>query len=111
MLQKSKPARALRSAPPDIRTQSAKPDKFIYALKAYSAERRATGWFVSQTVCGDAKPTWSGPFATIESACLAIARRLAVEIADRHTRSIEFHAIKRDDPLFGLKPTTRIDSR
>ena len=91
--------------------QPPRPEKFTYALKGYTAERRAKGWYVGPTMTGDAKPDWCGPFATIESACLAIGRRLAVEIADRHTRSIEFHQIGRDDPLYGLKPTTRIDSR
>jgi hypothetical protein len=42
--------------------------------------------------------------------CLAIARRLAIEIADRHTQSIERHGIEPDDPLYGLKPTTRLDA-
>ena len=55
------------------------------------------------------KPQWSGPFATIETACLSIGRRLAIEIADRHTQSIERHGLTPDDLLYGLKPTTRLD--
>ncbi|MGB7914516.1 MAG: hypothetical protein WCF79_04360 [Rhodomicrobium sp.] len=31
----------------------------------------------------------TGPFAAIETACLSIARKLAIELADRHTQSIE----------------------
>ncbi|MBZ0211042.1 MAG: hypothetical protein K8F92_15535 [Hyphomicrobium sp.] len=31
--------------------------------------------------------------------------------ADRHTRSIETRAIARTDPLFGLKPTTKLRAR
>ena len=57
------------------------------------------------------KPKWSGPFADIENACLSIARHLFVEIADRHTRSIESHKIGRTDQLYGLKPTTRLRAR
>ena len=55
------------------------------------------------------KPQWMGPFATIETACLSIARKLAIEIADRHTQSIERHRLTPDDLLYGLKPTTRLD--
>lgn len=111
MVKKSTPARALAQAKPATRAHVPRPEKFAYALKGYTAECRAKGWYVSATTMGDANREWCGPFATIESACLAIGRRLAVEIADRHTRSIEFHHILRDDPLYGLKPTTRIDSR
>jgi hypothetical protein len=53
-------------------------------------------------------PKWSGPFETIETACLSIGRHLAVELADRHTRSIEAHKIARIGRLYGLKPTTRL---
>lgn len=59
------------------------------------------------TFTGD-KPSWSGPFENIETACLAIGRRLATEITDRHTRSVEAHKIKLDDPRYGLKKTTRL---
>ncbi len=86
------------------------PPKFTYALKQWTIERRANGWFVSPTnssVAGN-KPEWRGPFQTIESACLAIARSLAVEIADRHTRSCEFHKIGKGDPLNGFKPDSHL---
>jgi hypothetical protein len=86
------------------------PAKFTYALANYTVEIRSGGWYVAKSVptfTGD-KPAWSGPFETIEAACLAIGRRLATEIADRHTRSVEAHKIKRDDPLYGLKKTTRL---
>jgi hypothetical protein len=56
------------------------------------------------------KPQWTGPFATIETACLSIARKLAIEIADRHTQSIERHGLTPDHPLYRLKPTTRLDA-
>ena len=91
----------------------AKPDKFTYALRAWSAERRNTGWFVAPTqpsFTGN-KIEWRGPFATIESACLAIARGLAVEIADRHTRSVESYKIDRKHALYGFQPETRLHPR
>ena len=92
---------------------TAKPDRFTYALSAFSAEIRDQGWYVARTVpsfTGE-KPKWSGPFETIESACLSIGRHCATEIADRHTRSAEFHKIKRGAPLYGLKVTTRLKAR
>ena len=87
-----------------------KPTRFTYALKPYTAERRADGWWICRTPFATAgeKPEWSGPFETIETAVLAIGRRLATEIADRHTRSIEGHKLKDSDRLYGLKVTTRL---
>lgn len=86
------------------------PSKLTYALQQWTAERRATGWYVAPTVASfsGSKPAWRGPFATIESACLAIARALAVELADRHTRSVEGHGIGKSHPLYGFKPTTEL---
>ena len=86
------------------------PAKFTYALASYTVEIRSGGWYIAKSVptfTGD-KPSWSGPFETIETACLAIGRRLASEIAERHTRSVEAHKIKRDDPRYGLKKATRL---
>ena len=101
----SKPSQAQRSP--------ATPDKFTYALAAYTAERRKDGWHVAKTVPGFTgdKARWAGPFDTIENACLSMARHLAVGLADRHTRSIEAYRIDRQNCLFGLKPTTRLRIR
>jgi hypothetical protein len=97
--------------PPQARSRASKvPDKFTYALRQFTAELRATGWWISRTWTSAAgeKPEWKGPFATIETACLAIARRLAIEIADRHTQMIEWHGIEETSPLYSLKATTRL---
>lgn len=86
------------------------PRDFTYALKSYTVKRTDKGWYVARawfTVAGE-KPEWIGPFETIEAACLAIARRLATEIADRHSMTIEAHKICPGEPLYGLKPTTRL---
>jgi hypothetical protein len=103
---------ALDLAPTAIApTASAKPpDKFTYAMPAFTVRRRQSGWWISPSKSAGEKPQWTGPFATIETACLSIARRLAIEIADRHTQSIERHELTPDDPLYGLKPTTRLDA-
>ncbi len=89
------------------------PQKFTYALKDYTTERRYNGWWISPTWSKSAgqKPEWVGPFATIETACLSIARRLAIELADRHTQSVERYGIERTSALYGLKPTTRLHQR
>ena len=98
------------SAPAAAKTAKP-PEKFTYALSAFTVQRRKSGWWISPASKGAGeKPQWSGPFATIETACLAIGRRLAIDIADRHTQSIERHGLKSDDPLYGLKPTTRLDA-
>ena len=108
---------ALDQAPTTIVEPQAKrpknpPDKFTYALQTFTVERRRTGWWISPTSSKSAgeKPQWTGPFATIETACLSIARKLAIEIADCHTQSIERHGLTPDDLLYGLKPTTRLDA-
>ena len=84
--------------------------KFTYALKAWSVERRGGGWFITETVAtihGN-KPAWRGPFQSVENACRAIARGLALELTDRHTRSVEGHKIARKDPLHGLDPESTL---
>lgn len=105
----AKPLQAAKS-PRRTKTSTAKPNAFTYALASYTIERRVTGWYVARTVASFAgeKPKWAGPFQDLENACLSAARHMATEIADRHTRSIEQYKIKRDDPLYGLKPTTRL---
>lgn len=104
---KSKP---LKVPPVPVKTAGPRaPLKFTYALKQWTAERREAGWFVAVTVPSfDARQTWDGPFETIETACLAIARGLATELANRHTRQVEHHKIARTHPLYGLKPTTKL---
>ncbi len=51
------------------------PDRFTYALRQYTVERRVDGWWISRTwiVSAGEKPQWRGPFATIETACLVSA--------------------------------------
>jgi hypothetical protein len=73
-------------------------------------QRRKSGWWISPSKSAGGKLQWTGPFATIETACLSIARKLAIDIADRHTQSIEGYELTPDDALYGLKPTTRLDA-
>ena len=59
----------------------------IYALRQWTVERRRHGWYIRPThahfTC--AAP-WTGPYSTLESACLAISRKLAREVRDRYRR-------------------------
>ena len=100
------------TAPKTKSKEKTPPDKFTYALQQFTVQRRKSGWWISRTWTASVgeKPQWSGPFATIETACLSIARKLAIEMADRHTQSIERHGLTSDDLLYGLKPTTRLDA-
>ena len=84
--------------------------KFTYALKQWSVERRGSGWFVAETVPSipGNKPSWRGPFQSVENACRAIARGLALELTDRHTRSVENHRMAKNDPLYGLDPKSAL---
>ena len=84
--------------------------KFTYALKQWSVERRSAGWFVAETVPSipGNKPSWRGPFRSVTNACRAIARGLALELIDRHTRSVESYRVTRTDPLYGLGPRTSL---
>ena len=105
----SKPAKIVRPA----KTKSGRPSRFTYALKSFTAEIRDDGWWIAKTwlVSGGERPQWEGPFATNEDACLAIARRLATEIADRHSVMANFHQIKLGQPLYGLKSTTNLNAK
>src|SRR5271157_3832152 len=102
---------AITDRPPIAIPTARQPEKFTYALPAFTVQRRKTGWWISPTLKSVGERfQWSGPFATIETACLSIARKLAIEIADRHTQSIERYGLMPDDALYGLKPTTRLEA-
>lgn len=92
-------------------TGRAPPEKLTYALTAFTVERRASGWFVAQSYSPyyDEKPKWRGPFETIDTAMLSVARQLASELSDRHTRDIERHKILRGSALYGLSSGLKLD--
>jgi len=52
----------------------------VFALASWTAERRAKGWYIRKTDHGG---DWRGPFSTIASVSLMIARELAKELAKR----------------------------
>ena len=102
----------MADAPSKARTGTkTTPDKLTYALTAFTAERRAGGWFVAQSYSPyyDEKPKWRGPFESIDTAMLSVARQLVSELADRHTRDVERHKILRGSALYGLQAGLRLD--
>ena len=106
---KSKPPAIPKEPHNDARYQHGQV-KFTYALKAWSIERRGSGRFVAETlpnIPGN-KPSWRGPFQSVENACRAIARGLALELTDRHIRMVETHKIAKNDPLYGLDPKSTL---
>lgn len=103
------PAKAAVPAP----KRELRPSRFTYALKGYTVEMTERGWMIAQnwfTAAGE-KPKWVGPFPTIELACLAIARRHATEIADRHSILVAHHKIKPADKLYGLKGSLSVRAK
>lgn len=64
-------ARVAKSEAPKAKTAEpgrGRPQRFTYALKCYTAERRADGWWIGKTPLTSAgeKPDWSGSFQNIE---------------------------------------------
>jgi hypothetical protein len=51
-----------------------------FALASWTAERRAKGWYIRKTDHGG---DWRGPYSTIASVSLMIARELGKELAMR----------------------------
>jgi hypothetical protein len=59
--------------------------KRVYALAEYTVELRADGWYFSRTARYGDKEDRKGPYASIASVTLVIARELKREIAKRDT--------------------------
>jgi hypothetical protein len=59
--------------------------KRIYKLAEFTVERRDKGWFFTRTARFDDKEEWRGPYSSLPSVTLMIARELKKEIAKRDT--------------------------
>ena len=57
--------------------------KRVYRLAEFTVERRPRGWFFTRTARFDDKPDWRGPYSSMASVSLMIARYLKMEIAKR----------------------------
>ena len=58
--------------------------KNVYMLSTWSIERRRNGWFIYPTPFFSDTNQPKGPYSSIMSACLMIARELAREVVRRH---------------------------
>jgi hypothetical protein len=54
--------------------------KRTYALKEFTVEKRAKGWYFRRTYSDD---EWKGPYSSEYSICLMIARHLRKELIKR----------------------------
>lgn len=54
----------------------------VFALKGFTIKTEGAKFFVSPT----GRNTWSGPYKSLHHATTAIARKLAREFTERHTR-------------------------
>jgi hypothetical protein len=57
---------------------------YIYALDMWTIEKRANGWYFSQSAYHGDKHEWHGPYSSEMSVTLMIARELRKEIGKRH---------------------------
>ena len=91
--------------------KAAIPNRLEYSLAAYSIERRDGAWYAISKVdlAFRHRPKWLGPFETIDTICISIARHLAADIADSHTRDIERLQLEKAHPLYGLNHSHRLD--
>ena len=67
----------------------------VYALSGWSIKVDGTGFRISPAAYYEAKSTWSKPYETLQGATSAIARKLAEEFNDRHSRRVAFHKKKK----------------
>ena len=59
--------------------------KRTYALADFTVERRPKGWYFTRTARYDDKANWRGPYGSIASVSLMIARELRKEVTRRDT--------------------------
>ena len=55
----------------------------LYRLADYTVEYRTKGWYFTKTARFDDKEEWRGPYSSLPSVTLMIARQLRKEIAKR----------------------------
>ncbi len=59
--------------------------KRLYRLAEFTVGRRPKGWFFTKTARFDDKSEWRGPYSSMASVTLMIARELKKEIGKRDT--------------------------
>lgn len=66
----------------------------VFALKAWTIKESGGKFYVAPTAAFDDKLKWSKPYATLQRATTAIARKLADEWLQRNERRLKFHGVK-----------------
>ncbi len=51
-------------------------ERFIYALADWTVEKRDNGWYFSRSANRHNKGDWKGPYSSIDSVAMMIARQL-----------------------------------
>ena len=69
------------------------PPAAIYALQSWSVKKSGSKWYIAPTARFEDKPPWSKPYATLQRATTAIARKLADEVMKRHKRRCDHYGI------------------
>ena len=59
---------------------------FIYALADWTVEKRADGWYFARSANCHSRRDWKGPYSSVDSIALMIARQLRREITERYER-------------------------
>ena len=59
--------------------------KHVYKLAEYTVERRENGWYFGRSAYFGEKEEMRGPYGSVSSVTLVIARQLKREIARRDT--------------------------
>jgi hypothetical protein len=63
----------------------------IFALNSWTVEERPNGWFFRETY-GEDRTQFRGPYSSLASVTLMIARELSREVVRRHKRLEAAHA-------------------
>jgi hypothetical protein len=61
-------------------------ERFIYALADWTVEKRADGWYFARSAMRHTKHDWKGPYSSVDSVAMMIARQLRREITERYER-------------------------
>ncbi len=68
------------------------PPRPAYALKQWTVEKRRNGWYIQPTTPSFAeKVPLQGPYTSLVSACLMIARQLQREAAKRYRQHCDWY--------------------
>lgn len=68
-----------------------------FALKAWTIKQQGDKFHIVPTASFDDKTRWSKPYATLQRACTAIARKLAEEWTERNGRRRASHGLTKED--------------